>query len=134
MARQVTQWRPDTCACVVDLVWDDAVAEVDRSHSQGTLHNKCAAHAGVADVDVLTSLFGENQHKNRVIGKTIEVLGLETRDALANISFNFDGSRKMSVAVKGMTNAQKVKVMAALNADPNIDTSVGGRLKALIGT
>lgn len=27
MAKQLTRWRPDTCACVVDFEWDDADAE-----------------------------------------------------------------------------------------------------------
>lgn len=46
---RVTQWRPDTCRCVLSYEWDDAKAEDDREHKALPPEFKCLLHEGISD-------------------------------------------------------------------------------------
>ena len=125
---QTTKWSPDTCDCVILLKWDDAVGQEERTHTHGGTITKCDAHSQTLDKDLLEELLGENQNKNRVLGKAMEVMGInrENLEEVKAIEYTFDANRKLEVVVKGITPTKRVELENAISEDPLIDKSRGG--------
>ena len=56
MAIRTIRWSPDTCGCVVDLMYD----ETDPTFERATLVTTCPKHAGKSGADIVL----ENRQKN----------------------------------------------------------------------
>ena len=65
MAIKTTRWSPDTCSCVIEYTWDDAVPQASRVHSLDSYITKCVAHASLStDTDRWNCVLEENPRKN----------------------------------------------------------------------
>lgn len=104
--KHITRWRPDTCACVLELEWDDTDAEDAREHRPVKIE-RCGfhEHAGKPNEHVFALVHGENQHKNRAHAYLIDVLGPDHVETLSNGAkqlkhqphFEFDADRALRV-------------------------------------
>jgi hypothetical protein len=73
--KHVTRWSPDTCGCVIDLEWDDAVPAEQRSHTTQNIISRCPSHQEThfADKhDHYDTILKENQLKNKTHGHFME--------------------------------------------------------------
>lgn len=132
---RTTQWRPDTCGCVLEYEWDDATTEDARVHTP-IVAVPCPAHMTHADAAAKgvtnpaararrkaegahAQVLKENQGKNRAIGKILERLPAVTREVEHPngekvrelrpenpVSWSFDAERNLTVKVKGVPDAQ----------------------------
>lgn len=130
--KHVTTWRPDTCGCVIEYEWDDAVNENARTHKQ-VAAVPCPAHISTASFvdgdapNVLAKVTTENQTKNKahslvlehfpkVVEETTDADGKKTKQLKAGVEFGweFDDNRELKVHVKGLTKADhdQLKVLA----------------------
>lgn len=65
MAIRTTRWRPDTCDCVIEYTWDDALTPDQVTHTLDTIRRRCAAHVNLpSDTDVYNTVREENPRKN----------------------------------------------------------------------
>lgn len=88
MAIQTTQFSPDTCSCVVEYEWDDAVPVELRTHRVSRIVSRDARHAALVVADAhYAQILGENQRKNRAIGHAVEAF-----PALLNADGDFRGT------------------------------------------
>jgi hypothetical protein len=70
MVQKVTRWSPDTCDCVIEYSWDDAVPQEQRVHTVSRIVQKCSTHAklGLSDAHHFAHVLAENQRKNQASG------------------------------------------------------------------
>lgn len=104
--KHITRWRPDTCACVLELEWDDEHPEDAREHRPVKIE-RCAAHEhrGCSNEHVFGVVHAENRHKNRTHTLLLEAGGAEHVDTLPNgvkrlkheAHFTFDAERALRV-------------------------------------
>lgn len=111
MARQITRWSPDTCGCVVEYEWDDAVAQNARTHSIANVVQRCARHQHVAfdaAVDHFAQLVDENPRKNKLIVR-LKTQFPAVFDADGNFlgSYSFDANHVLTVIIPGITSQQR---------------------------
>lgn len=72
--KHVTRWRPDTCGCVLDYEWDDAVSEDQRTHTP-VKTVACSAHAHLdTATEVFETVHTENTEKNTAIEALLQEL------------------------------------------------------------
>src|ERR1044072_2283302 len=64
MATRTTRWSPDTCSCVFEYTWDDAVPQLSRTHTLSTVPGKCPAHTTQTDSNCYSTVLDENPRKN----------------------------------------------------------------------
>lgn len=89
-------WKPDTCGCEIDFVWDDQMSEEERVHTP-TSAKLCQVHSSL-DVDSCWStVLEENRRKNYSIG-LIKERHPEKSDN--DIEWNFDSNRVLKVIIK----------------------------------
>lgn len=80
MAIQRTRWTLDTCGCVIEYVWDDAVADDVREHTVATVrpcqeHPAGADHVGkVLERDEVPA-HAQNVRRNAVLDEVRQRLG-----------------------------------------------------------
>lgn len=121
MAKKITQWRPDTCECVIDYEWDDLDPQETRQHIVSEVHKKCEAHRNINNPgEVFATVTGENVLKNRAFAKICEVVGKRGEEMLEEVTFSFDAERKLSFDVKGITKAQRQAIEAKFVEDADI--------------
>jgi hypothetical protein len=108
--KHITRWRPDTCACVLELEWDDTDPEETRAHNAIKVE-RCEAHPheGKPNQHVFETVHGENRHKNVVHQHLIE--GLDAAHVTLNDHghrvlkhapvFHFDEQRQLRVTFPG---------------------------------
>lgn len=75
MAVHVTQWRPDTCGCVLEYEWDDEVEPDERLHTVRTHDDSaCPRHKTLKmkKSAAFDHVLEENQRKNRVHAELVE--------------------------------------------------------------
>ena len=122
--KQITRWRPDTCKCVIDFRWDDQMKERERIHSLDKVIEKCETHIHLSDVELFSELFEENQNKNKVVSKIIEVFDFNSGEVMEKglIEFSFDEQRKLKIEVKGINEEQRIQITNILLADKDIDS------------
>lgn len=65
MATKVTRWSPDTCGCVVEYTWDDAIPEDARAHLYEGHVRKCSRHNTITGEPAYAVVQEENTRKNR---------------------------------------------------------------------
>ena len=109
MVLQVTRWTPDTCGCVIDLEWDDAVDPKDRVHTAKRILKDCGAHGTRADKhDHLATVLEENQRKNKTFALIQEEDPTFTVD---QYEWSFDDERNLRIKLKGTFTAdQKARI------------------------
>jgi hypothetical protein len=104
-------WRPDTCSCVIEQVFDYATDPATLVEQ--TIIKACPNHS--TPVDVLA----ENQIKNRGVIKVAEALGAKPD----LVKWNFDGDRKCVLnssvteegqSTKSLNNSEKNNVRTEL--------------------
>ncbi len=61
--RQITRWSPDTCSCVIEYEWDDAVDPSVRIHTVYNILSACHGHPGTPD-QTFKAAIAANQAKN----------------------------------------------------------------------
>lgn len=71
----------------------------EQAPAQGKITHKCDAHTDYDNQTLLEELLGENQHKNLVINKAIETLGITPKEAFeqGKVGYSFDKDRKLSL-------------------------------------
>lgn len=112
MAMRITRWSPDTCACVVDIQWDDSVAQELRSHGAAAIVNQCTAHSGMALGAHYAKLMDENPRKNLVIDAMLtQVNGLTHQD----MSWSYDASRVLNITCSKINGAQKTALQTLVD-------------------
>lgn len=125
MAQRITKWKPDTCTCVVNFQWDDAVAEDSRVHSLSSIE-KCEFHQALSDADAFVAVKDENVTKNQVLG-IVHTEHPDLVDSKADGStvlkeayeyaWSFDENRKLQVEIKGVDDAKSDAINASIEAD-----------------
>lgn len=64
---KTTKWLPDTCNCVIEYTWDDAVDESERTHTFSRVLSTCAFHGSCGtDDEQYQVILKENETKNCV--------------------------------------------------------------------
>lgn len=133
--KHTTRWSPDTCECVLEYEWDDAVPENERTHTPTTMIRACSAHASISDVTgKYNQILSENQTKNQALHEIIqnfpevrkEVIDkngtrFELKDEII-AGWSFDEDRKLKLNFEGvvLSAAKKVEMIAHLqNKFPN---------------
>jgi hypothetical protein len=73
--KRITTWSPDTCECVLEYEWDDAVPENERTHAIVNVVKKCEFHQHHSDKDAhFDDVLNENRHKNQVLAEILKNL------------------------------------------------------------
>ena len=121
---KVTLWRPDTCSCVVEYEWDDAVKEDARVHSFKRFAARCPAHASDQNMD---GCLERNRRKNRLLDLAVENIaelaetkltdnGVFVKSLKPGVSFDwsFDPLGDLNVSFSGITppQSQRLKVLS----------------------
>lgn len=133
MSIKRTTWGPDTCDCIVEYEWDDAIAQGSRTHTISNIINKCPAHTSLStNTDVWNALNDENPRKNAARGLLLEngptslydVIDATngTREFKNGITFNWSwtgsgAARTLTITVTGitLTTQQRNTVQTVLN-------------------
>jgi hypothetical protein len=105
MTIKVTQWSPDTCGCIFEYEWDDAL-------TSGRVHNLTrvirrgpeSAHALIGDAPLFARIVEENGRKNITAGLADSI---RSGVSVEGFSWSFDSSRILTVTITGLTNTQK---------------------------
>lgn len=127
MAIQTTRWSPDTCTCVVEYQWDDAVSQNSRTHAMSKAVAKCTAHTAITDLTAhFTTLMDENPRKNKFFERLRSTVStLTTTDTQGNVvlkdgavTWLYDANRVLQVSAPAMTTAQKTAAQSW--ADTNL--------------
>jgi hypothetical protein len=106
MSIQITTWRPDTCGCVIDFMWDDAVTPDQRTFTGTTTRTHCSAHAHLRDATThFDTLQEENPRKNKALAHVQEHFGL-TEEQMREVSWTFDHERVLNIALPDHASAQ----------------------------
>jgi len=92
--KQVTRWSPDSCGCVLEYEWDDAVPATARTHTFKTVVKKCSSHSALTDKDIYNQVLSENTRKNKVFGIAQQFLP-EIKSE--NYNWSFDDKRILKV-------------------------------------
>lgn len=60
-----TEYRPDTCTCIIEYSWDDTVPPSSRTHTLTNYILRCPEHSPLAtDSERFNTIFEENPRKN----------------------------------------------------------------------
>ena len=109
-----TTWSPDTCECVLEFEWDDAVDPEMRTHSVSQVKKTCADHEGIASEGVqFTSVMAENKTKNQVMKKVMDDfpdLVDEVVDENGGVSKKFKPGIKYEYSFKGKGENRSIEV------------------------
>lgn len=130
---KTTRWSPDTCGCVIDYQWDDAVPEDARVHTAVATPTACAAHRALGGVGpIFIQADKENRSKNQARAISIETLAklrktnpdgsIDLADA-ATYQWSWAGTglaRALTISFAGvaLTNAEKTQLRTALQNNP----------------
>lgn len=106
MATRITQWKPDTCNCVMEYSWDDAEPENTRTHSFARAVQLCDAHSARSPEDAFDQVKSENLVKN--------VAATEFASALPGKSFEyvFTADRKLFIKSDHLTKEEQAKLQS----------------------
>ena len=129
MATRTTRWSPDTCSCVFEYTWDDAVPQLSRSHTLSRVPNKCPTHTAQTDSNCYTTVLEENSRKNVALQvcldngpSTLYDLSGTTKILKSTVGYitTWSGTapnRLLTVSFSGvtLTTAQKSTIQTALN-------------------
>lgn len=117
MVIRTTRWSPDTCGCVLEYDWDDAVSQDARTHTFARVVERCSVHAEIpVDEDNFNTVTGENKRKNDGFR-----FGVTRRPTLREeeYTWRFTGTganRQLFIRCIGATGLQRSQIQADLNA------------------
>ena len=119
MTIKTTQWRPDTCDCIIEYSWDDTQSEDTRTHNLSKIVKSCSIHAGNPDTTIWNTVMEENPRKNKAIDEIVQRApdqfvdiaqdGTRTLKQGITIDFEWTGSppnRLIRMIIKGVTLTQ----------------------------
>jgi len=115
--KQVTRWSPDTCACVFEYEWDDALEGSDRIHSFKRVVKLCPEHErlGFQGKAAFDKVMEENTGKNIAWREIMGELNLTHEDLNKYVWF-FDESRQLQASVTlELTTEKKQALQGRLN-------------------
>ncbi len=121
---QTTRWSPDTCGCVVEYQWDDAVSADQRTHAVSNVVTKCAAHATTPDHAAhFTKVNDENKRKNLAMKDIIDNFTILTQTNSDGsvilkdnvVTWTFDANRRLLISVTGLTANQRNQLQTLVN-------------------
>ena len=128
-----TQWRPDTCDCVLEYEWDDQSDPATRVHTPTKIVKACPHHEAAVDTaDGFDKVLKENTGKNRAIGRIMDLAAVteETTDrdgntvkrlkAGKNISWSFNEKRELELELVGFTEKEKQDAVTEISKDTEI--------------
>lgn len=78
-------WRPDTCKCVIEQVFDIEGDVTTHLEAQDTVVEKCASHAQAADEAVCGNVLDENRRKNVVLREVDKRIPMAKKMAIRKI-------------------------------------------------
>lgn len=118
---QKTTWRPDTCGCVLEYEWDDAVSENERTHAISKVVHACEFHKDKPNKEKhFEDVLAENQGKNRMHAKilnsgssAVEEVTQEDGSVVKKLKagkefrWSFDANRNLEVDLVGFTTGEK---------------------------
>lgn len=123
--KHITRWKPDTCNCVLEYEWDDQEPSDTRVHTPITVE-ACEVHSSITDVaSGFDAVLQENKYKNEAVAVLMEKLPAKSVEIVTDkdgsvrkelkvgyeISFDFDGDRKLKLDVKGLSKLEKDAVL-----------------------
>lgn len=114
---KVTRWSPDTCGCILEYEWDEALEGSDRVHTFKKVVKLCPEHKrlGFQGAATYDQVLSENQGKNRAWGLIMQELNLPHTDINKYIWF-FDESRQLQVSLtEPMADGKKQEIQAKLD-------------------
>ena len=117
MAIRTTTWRPDTCGCVIEYDWDDAVPAAARVHSFRSC-GRCAIHQALAPTDAAAYALveAENKDKNRAVAAAIAAVP-RLAGRHDEVAWAFDGARALDIVLPGGPSAgERTAARAAATA------------------
>lgn len=128
MTIRTTTWHPDTCDCIVEFEWDDAVAADQRVHTGKRNVRVCARHASVAGADQIghfARLMDENPRKNKLLERLRSQFSeLTETDGSGQVvlkrgvvSWSFDDSHVLHISVPSLTTQKKTLAQAWCDAN-----------------
>lgn len=130
MTIKITRWTNDTCGCVIDYTWDDALPPESITTNLSNVIEKCPNHSSLPNnIDVWNSILDENPRKNISYQSLLDngpstiydiVNGNRVLKVGLNYNFSFSGTvpnRILNISITGttLTNAQKNTIQGALN-------------------
>lgn len=111
MAVKITRWEPDTCYCVLEYSWDDALPESERTHSVSRIVRTCPVHTGEPTAEGhYNTVLSENQHKNSALAF------IRAKAPAARVDWRFDDNRNLHVQLNGLDQAAAESIQQAVAA------------------
>lgn len=116
---KTTRWSPDTCDCVLEYEWDDALSENERVHNFKGATHLCEHHKALVAAEAYGQVLSENTRKNQAFGLAKEV---KPELELEDYTWSFDANRKLKAGFLGKLNAtEKAAVQAKFDEEFGID-------------
>ena len=125
---KTTKWRPDTCGCEIEYQWDDSLSQEARIHTVSNVVKKCDVHSTTpSKEDHYNKVLEENQRKNKVYGKLLEIPtatvdvtqpdGSTIKDLKSTVKFDwsFDVDRNLMVTLTGLNTSEKNSLKNSVN-------------------
>ena len=129
MTIKTTRWKPDTCGCILEYTWDDAVAQSSRTHTLSNFINRCSDHSSLAnDTARYNAVMDENPRKNTALQvaldngpSTLYDLSGTTRTLKPSVNYTYSWSgtapnRTLTIGFSvALTTTQKNTIRTALD-------------------
>lgn len=126
----ITQWKPDTCECVISYSWDTESSPDTRVHTLHSVAHKCVHHDMHSNAQAYEKVKEENTGKNKAEKIFLENYPDYTEDNVVHgenrgkkvrsphtFSWSFDATRKLRVSVSGMSANHRQDFQARLNQE-----------------
>lgn len=103
-----TNWRPDTCGCELQYIWDRSTTEDARIHYPHRLMERCEHHwRANDDMGAYQRAAAENIAKNAAIGKAS---GLFKDLHAADFRWHYDAQRLLTISHDALSARERAKL------------------------
>ena len=110
---RITRWSPDTCGCVLEYQWDDALDETTRTHSFNRAVQLCEHHRALAATKAYDAVQSENTRKNGAFAEAQKIRPGLTAD---DFTWSFGTDRSLKVGFLGkLIPAEKADLRSRLD-------------------
>ncbi len=129
------RWSPDTCLCVFEYTWDNAVPAESRVHTLSKVVNTCTSHSGLSGTILYTRILKENFTKNTLRQEIIDTIPRLTEKVAAvggtidklNVPYNWsfsgnDDTRTLTVTVAELTDGEKTTLQSSADGKSEFST------------